>query len=438
MAATPTLKRMDEAREQSLESVFQTLFAEDDAPPAVDDETVRDILRQCRGEYLFAQLERRLGGQPLSARQKGRIQLARHVLRAYFAQPAFHPHLARALLAESGGLLARALTPGGWLMQHGRDPVHELLTLVGRVGIGWSPGDRRADEARDMLCSWLRSLGRDGDSETVVATARARVADFDQVCQRRVAGVRGRDQGPGAAFARQRAARVINQKLAGRQQPPFMARSLHQDWWPALQRVFSEEGEQSERASRLVRVLALVVWALQPREDVSRELKKLCRVAEEISRELPRVLAEVIPDIERREALVDRIEVALYSIIHGRQVQRQTVEPLDESECPEVTLASGGADAEWFERTTDAQRMWLLSDEAEQDYLFFDLFGRRVLHGSPGEIQEKLESGELRPVPAPVPTPQLVRTHLNQLKRRTRRGRLRRQASETPPRRAES
>jgi hypothetical protein len=435
MTATPTLKRIDEAREESLESVFQTLFPEDDCVPGVDDQTVREALRHCRGEHLLAQLERKLDGQPLSARQKGRIQLARHVLRAYLAQPAFHPDLARALLAESGGLLARALTPGGWLMQHGRDPVHELLTLVGRVGLGWSPGDRRADELRDLLCSWLRALGRDGDSETVVAAARARVADFDQVCERRVASVRGRHQGLGAAAARQRAARIINQKLAGRHQPPFMARSLHQDWRWALQRVLMEDGEQSERATRLVRVLGLVIWALQPREDVSREVKKLCRVAEDISRELPRVLAEVMPEEQAREALVDRIEVALYSIIHGRQVPREAVEPLDENEPADALPERDEAHASWFERSSDAQRMWLLSGEDDSDRLFFDLFGRRVLHCSPGEAKEKRESGELRPIPAPVSASQLVRTHLNQLKRRTRRGRLRRQA---PPARAGS
>lgn len=438
MTAKPTLKRLEEAREQSLETVFQTLFADDASTPAVDDHTVREALRQCRGEHLFAQLERMLGGQPLSARQKGRIQLARHVLRAYFAQPAFHPDLARALLAESGGLLARALSPDGWLMQHGRNPVHELLTLVGRVGIGWSPDDRRADEVRDMLCSWLRAMGRDSDSQTVVAAARARVADFDQVCERRVDSVRGRHQGLGAAAARQRAARVINRKLADQQQPPFMARSLHRDWWPALQRVFMEEGEQSELAARLVRVLGLVIWALQPREDVSRELKKLSRVAEDISRELPRVLTEAIPEIERREELVDRIEVALYSILHGRQVPREAVAPLDESEPVNVTPAREDAEAQWFERTSDNQRVWLLSGEAEQDCLFFDLFGRRVLHGSPGEAKAWFDRGELRAVPAPVPTPQLVRTHLNQLKRRTRRGQLRRRATQAPPARAGS
>lgn len=437
MTATPTLKRIDEAREQSLENVFQTLFPKDDSTPGLDDHAVREALRQCRGEHLFAQLERLLGGQPLSARQKGRIQLARHVLRAYFAQPAFHPDLARALLAESGGLLARALSPDGWLMQHGHDPVHELLTLVGRVGIGWSPGDRRADEARDMLCSWLRAMGRDSDSPTVVAAARTRVADFDQVCERRVESVRGRHQGLNAAAARQRAARVINQQLAGRQQPPFMARSLHQDWWPALQRVFVEEGEQSELAGRLVRVLGLVIWALQPREDDSAELKKLGRVADDISRELPRVLAEAIPELERREELVDRIEVALYSIIHGRQVPREAVVALDENEPADASSEPSDAYVQWFERGTDAQRMWLLSGEEDPDRIFFDLFGRRVLHCSPAQARAKLESGELRPVPEPVPAPELVRTHLNQLKRRTRRGRLRRRTTQAPPERAE-
>ena len=436
MTATPTLKRIDEARGESLENVFRTLFPDNDCVTGVDDQTVREALRHCRGEHLFAQLERKLGGQPLSARQKGHLQLARHVLRAYFAQPAFHPDLARALLAETGALLAGALTPGGWLTQHTRDPVHELLTLAGRVGIGWSPGDRRADETRDMLCSWFRALGRDGDSQTVVVAARARVADFDQVCERRVASVRGRHQGLSAADARRRAARVIDEKLAGRQQPPFMASSLHKDWWPALQRVFMQEGEQSERAARLVRVLGLVIWALQPREHVSREVKKLSRVAEDISLELPRVFAEVMPEEQPREDLVDRIEVALYSIIHGRQVPREAVVPVEENEPADVPTEHSDEHAQWFERSADAQRMWLLSGQDDPDRFFFDLFGRRVLHCSPGEARGKLQSGELRPIPTPVSTPQLVRTHLNQLKRRTRRGRLRRQ--QTPPARAGS
>jgi hypothetical protein len=438
MAVTPTLRRIDEAREESLETVFETLFPGPDTATGVDDETVRAALCQCRGDNISAQLERMLGGQSLSARQKGRIQLARHVLRAYFAQPAFHPDLARALLAESGGLLARALTPGGWLMRHGRDPAHELLSLVGRVAMGWSPEDRRADEARDMLCSWVRALGRNHDSDHVVAVARARVADFDQIADRRVASVRSQDEGLSAAAARQRAARAINQTLAGRQQPPFMARSLHQDWWPALQRVFMDEGEHSERGKRLVRVLTLVIWALQPREDVAREVKKLNRVARDISRDLPLALAESLPEAERREELVDRIEVALYSIIHGRQVPREPVEPLDEREPAGARCAHPNADSPWFERVADAQRMWLVSAEDEEDCLFFDLFGRRVLQGAPGDIQARLDRGELRPVPAPVPTPQLVRTHLNQLKRRTRRGRLRHKSRQTPPERAGS
>ncbi len=439
MTATPTLKRIDEAREESLERVFQTLFADQEAATLVADETVQDALRQCRGEHQLAQLDRVLGGNRLTAQQKGRIQLARHVLRAYFKQPAFHPDLARALLAESSGLLARALTPGGWLMQHGRDPVHELLSLVGRVGLGWSPGDRRADEARDMLCSWVRAMGQPDKSDQVVGTARTRVADLDQIRERRVAGVRGRNQGLSAAAARRRAAEIINQQLAGRPQPPFMARSLHQDWWPALQQAFMHEGEPSELASRLVRALALIIWALQPRDDVARDLKKLHRVAENIGRDLPGVLAETMPNDERREELIDRIEVALYSIIHGRQVQREPVTPLDETEPAANRFAQeSGARPQWFERTADAQRMWLLSDETEEDCLSLDLFGRRVLHGSPEEVQGMLDRQELRPVPSPVPTPQLVRTHLNHLKRRTRSGRLRHPSRQAPPEQAGS
>jgi hypothetical protein len=418
MTAHLPLTPVIEGGDQQLDQLLQTLFPErGQERDELTGRLLRAVQRQCSGPQLHERVVR-AGEEQLRAR----VKLGQRILREYFTQPVFHHDLARSLLRNSGGLLARTLEPRGWLTQTG-SAEQELLALIARVGAGWSPATERSDRIRGLLVSWLTELGSDRPADPILAQARERERELRAVCQRRVQAVVD-EPGMSRLAAQRRAARTLNRQIAGRDQPAFMVRDLHQHWFPALCRVLEEQGADSELERRLVRILSLVIWALQPGMETSSRRDKLQRTANQLNRELPELLPLVQPDEEVRDRIIDYIEVTVYSVLYGRQVARQPVPPFDEQvpptdeqlgeEVPALLNRLGQDD--WLQLESRDLRAFVMARQAKTgDWILADALGRRVFACQRDELARDLVSGAIWMVPNPSSPAELIRRRLDVL-----------------------
>lgn len=385
----------------------------------VDDAVVIDAVRQVPAGRWADRVEMLLEGFSLSARQRGALVVAERVLRAWCRQPAFHPQLGEALLRCSGGVVACALAPESWLARR-RHPVHEVLDVITHVAQAWYPGHPHARVLKARLCAWLDRIRGPGDAVRVRGVAQAWHRRYLEDLQGRLS----EQPAPlGAEYARRKAAAVIDRQLAGRQQPAFMVRDLHEHWWPALAGVLAREGEGSTLFREPVRLLSMILWALHPGAVSPKHHAKLQRIADELRQRLPALLSTLINDPEASRRMMEHIEVNLYSVLHFRQVRREPVPPLSREPLPPAVHVSADlmealeriGERDWFAMKPGDERVRVFL-KGEQAMLVSQA-RQKLLVCTRRELAWRLANGELAPVPAPVSSSELILERLRILAR---------------------
>lgn len=408
-----------------LDDVLSRRFRTPSSARQVDDAVVADAVRQVPPGRWADRVELLLENYSLGARQRGVLVVAERVLRAWCRQPAFHPRLGEALLRCSGGLVACALARDSWLAQR-RHPIHEVLDVITGVAQAWYPAHPHARVLRARLCAWLDRIRAPEDAMRIRGIAQAWYRRY----QDDLGGRWSEEPAPlGAEYARRKAARVIDRQLAGRQQPLFMVADLHDHWWPALAGVLAREGEASPLFKRAMRALSLVIWALHPGAASPAHHARLARIATELRRELPSLLAALIGDAEVSRRMLDHIEVHLHSAMQFRQIRRESVPPLAREPLPTaVEVSTDLLDAlervsqrDWFELKPGGARARLFLDQDEA--VLVSQAREKLLVCTRRELAWRLANGEVAPVPVPASSSELIIERLRILSQELKRPR---------------
>ena len=410
--------------EDRLARLFAGLYGEQDpALQTLPDEQVAGLLANIDVVADDPAAAVRAAGASLSVRQMGIIRLAREVLHDYFAQPVFHPHLARRLLAACGGVIADALPREGWLLRR-QHPLHGLMALLEELARGWHPALPQAEEQASLMAGWLAALM---PPEARLAEAQQWLTDFQQRQQR--LGTRVAESESGVlrlTYVRQTAARSLNRLLAGRLMPEFMSESVASHWVDAFQWTLLHKGERSPLWQKLVRGFGLLVWSVQPEAADAGQRAKLTRVVDQVRSELLPLLDEIIADEGLRNQLAEQIEIAFLCQLNARPFDYRPVPPvaggtaLDDAGVgvsqdllAEVAAVNPG---DWFVEGESGRRLRLLVKLDEyQQLLFVNQLGIKELSASFEEFAWLFSSAQISALVAPVPLIEWSAERLNAL-----------------------
>lgn len=385
------------------------------------------------GEDPVIAVQQRLPGLSVSIRQLGVVRLARQVLSDYFAQPLFHPDLARQLLTASGAVIAAAIPHDSWLLRR-THPVHVLLRQVEQVAAGWYPDLPQAADTAAVLAGWL-------SQPELAVTESSRWLDDMTSRQQRIAN-RVAESEAGAlrfAYARQTSARLLNRQLAGRALPDFIAQDVVQHWAGAFQWTLLHHGERSPLWQKLVRSFSLLVWSLQPEAAEPAQRDKLIRVVGQVREELLPLLDQIIADEQVREQLGERLEVAFLCQLHNRPMDYQPVAAVPGGNLLDDAGAAVSQDllaevaavtiGEWFVEPTSGRRLQLLLKlDDYQQLLFVNQLGMKQVSASFEEFAWQFSSAHISAVVAAIPLIEWSAERLNALAEQYRE---RQQARET-------
>lgn len=425
------MSKTDQASAESgttdqLEQLFLGLYgpSRSDVPLAFD----ADVMAVLAGVDLgsaepVAAVRQGLGGAALSNRQLGVIRLANSVLAEYFAQPVFHAELAARLQAASGRLLAEALPTDGWLLAR-RHPLHALLQLLADFARGWFPQMPQAEVHAQQMLAWLSEASPAAER---LQSAQRWLNDFARLQERLAERVVASETGTlRARYVAQTAAGLINRQLAGRPLPDFIAADIEPHWQPAFHWTLLNHGEKSAHWHTLSRGFGLLVWALQPQAREENQRAKLTRVADQLHSELFPLLDQLLADQATREALKERIDVALLCQLHNRPLSYG--EPLVVSggsaldqagaEISQDLLAEIGAIhvGDWFVEADSQVRVRLLVKLDEfQQLLFVNQLGIKQFSASFEEFAWQFSSARISTVLAALPLADWVAVQLDRL-----------------------
>ena len=415
-------------RSASVERLYTLLFSEPERE--LTDEQARARILSPEGIHADAEPEV-LRAAGFSSLQQGRFRVAQRVVRDYFAQPAFHPELTGALNEHREGLLAAALDAPGWLEQRGH-PANDLLQALGELAPGWCPDHPRADELRQQMVGWLQALADGAAARELADEAWSWLERFHQRVDK--LGERLRQAEEGAMrleHARRQAAAVIQRQLAGRPLPDFLARDLVDHWWPALEWILLNRGEDSPLWDQAVRVLTLLFWSLQPEQAEEENQRKLKRVSKDLHGQLRALLDEVVADETARSRMLDDIQVAHTALLSGRELHFvEVTEPASGSvvEDAGTTISEdllremqGLSTRDWFEIRATGERMRLLIRRDDyQQLLFVNQAGLKTQTTSFEDFAWRLTNREVVQVPRAAAPRELVVEHLEELARQYR------------------
>jgi hypothetical protein len=372
-----------------------------------------------------------LARRDLTSNQRGTLTVAGRVVGDYFSEPAFHPELSRQLLPDTDGLVALGLGTDGWLRRKNH-PAIAFMRVLGELATGWSPEHPQATELAGQMQGWLRKLTDQVPVEQVLDDARQWQAGFrrriDKLEQRLKESESGRMK---LDYARRQAARVLARQLAGRELPRVIAKDLEEHWWPALQWILLNKGEQHPLWQQTVRSLTLLFWAMQP-EAASQHQDKFKRVSGDLQHQLPELLGEILPDESVREQIMETLHMALLSLRQGHDLEYTSPPMLDDATLLDHTDTTVSRDLleeisnlsleDWFQVKASDQRVRLLIRQDDyQQLLFVNQAGLKAMTFSFEEFAWKLASREVVPVPLPMAPGELVLEHLEGLAEHYRR-----------------
>lgn len=415
-------------RRASVERLYTLLFPSVKEP--LTDEQARARVLSRDGVNPEAEPES-LRSAGFSSQQQGRLCVARRVIRDYLAQPAFHPKLAASLNDHREGLLAAALVSPSWVEQR-RHSVNDLLQALGELAPGWCPEHPQARDLSETMVGWLRALADNPGAEELAGEAWAWLERFHQRVDKLGERLRQAEEGSlRLEYARRQAAAVIQRQLAGRRLPDFVVGDLVDHWWPALEWILLNRGEDSALWDHAVRALTLLFWSLQPEQAEDPNQRKLQRVAKDLHGQLRTLLDETVADEAARSQILDKIQVAHTALFSGRELNFvEVTEPASGSLVEDAGTAisedllrelHGLSTRDWFEVSATGERMRLLIRQDEyQQLLFVNQAGLKTQATSFEDFAWRLTNREVVQLPRPVAPRELVVEHIEDLARQYR------------------
>ena len=258
------------------------------------------------------------------------------------------------------------------------------------------------DPAEDFCLHWLA----DADKRMAQASRlRERLLETEQGASRQ-------------RYADQVARALIGRALEGRQLPPAISRFILEDWYTVLKQSVWLEGTSGERYRHASKLLEWLVWAGDP-ELSKNDRSRLYHVGEQFEDRLSNVWSRVFSS-PAPAAAIARVQSEIVARVRGD-------EPVLQKALPETGRFVW--DANWLSMSPPAgteiesfAQQWYVEGEGanEQRRFFFALLehtneilwtngvGAKLgLQEWPGFLAG-LDSGALRPLPAPTPFGQVL------------------------------
>lgn len=365
--------------------------------------------------------------------QQGILDSVDQLMQALWAPPVYDPTLVRLLRPARASLAGAAMSADGWIT----NPVHparRVLQLLHEVACGWQP-EQAPQGTKEQLSVWIDSIRHAATPDWhalekgILAWQSAERMRLDRLENRLVDAERGVMR---KKRARQLAARVLNQSLAGRDIPPDVSRCLVQDWLPAMQWVVLQEGEDSPLWQRVKRLTSSLRWTLHPELDAQENRNKLLRIVGQANEDLEELSARLIQDETARRRLQDTISDAHLAAMRGETIATETFAGVD----TEDPIASGHTEfastlllpvmgletGQWFRlkeghNTTRRIRLLLRQDDAHQ-LLFVNAMGARALQTSFESFALLIANETAEPLPASADIGTLVSKLMARLEER--------------------
>ncbi len=368
-------------------------------------------------------------GSTLSSVQAGLIDVVDRALEKLFALPAFHEQLISAWRPYRGALATSALDEDGWLTNH-QHPLRRLLAALYALACGWQPETgSSANASRTQSLAWLASLARDPSKVTVLADQAALWLNEER---RRIERLEKRvlDAESGilrSRRARQVAARMLNQALAGRTIDIDTAAILREDWFSGLQWILLTEGEQSPLWQRAKRTTGSLRWTLSP-ELTDEGRSQFHRLIGQSKDEMEKLAVQMFRDETVRDRLTAAIDSEHLRILRDQPGNRAPFLPVDAGDkisddstsvsetllTPILALEPG----QWFllrdGKNISRVRLLLRQDDTRQ-LLFATPLGQKALSCSWEAFAVQLASHDALPLRLGAPIQACVLAVINEL-----------------------
>lgn len=378
-------------------------------------------------------------GERLTPCQQGVLDAVERLLQSLWSPPVYDPALLHLLRPARAALACAAMSADGWITNPAH-PVRRILALFHEIACGWHP-DPGPPGTKEQLDAWIEGMLRasppdwPGTEKAILAWLASERGRLDRLESRLIDAERGAMR---KRRARQLAARVLNQSLAGREISPEVTQTLVQDWLPAMQWVLLQEGEDSPLWQRVKRLTGSLRWTLQPELDAQGNRNKLLRIVGQANEDLDDLSARLIQDETARRRLLDSIGDAHLAAVRGERLPAEPFPGVD----AEDPLASGHTEfastllmpvkdlraGQWFllkegNGSTKRIRLLLRQDDSHQ-LLFANALGARALQTSFEAFALLLANETVEPLPVSPPIESLIGSLMAELEERYSHSRL--------------
>lgn len=309
-------------------------------------------------------------------------------------------------------LLAHQALSDNAFLQPGTHPLHQLLDTLQSCGVGWQASLGRAAggylQQVEAIVASLREWFSAGEGDLAELCAEAagmlqRERERSQcMTQRLVETEQGRLK---AAFARQRAAGMINEHLARGPLPPAFTEFLTGPWFDSAQLVLLREGPESDHWEKLCAATSDLLDSMRMEGPAGENRRQLVfEIIARLPRELKRWLLSLQHQPVALNEAVGKIEAVHLAILRQEEIPLEKTEPIatggDEysDENPDVikTLAAG----QWFLIEQDGPRrlqLALKSDLARR-LMFCNYAGQKALELGFSGFARLLADGRATPL----------------------------------------
>jgi hypothetical protein len=302
--------------------------------------------------------------------------------------------------------------------QPGAHPLHQLLDRVVSIAIGWHPETGRADaleklveQATEAACAWFEdretalaavceSFTRDSERERNRALRMAR---------RSVEAEHGRAR---TGWARQTAARLINDCLADNPVPAAIGELLTGPWYASAQLILLKFGESSKQWATMSETTVNLLYSLQPLDDASQERRqKVFDIVAGMPREIRRWLLSLHHDTDALEDAVGLVEYAHLRVLRQEELEREAIPPIETGEdapapCEHPDNLRTLKPGQWFlirlEEATSRRLQLSLNLHRQQQLLFTDYAGLKALQLSYAAFEQLMARRLVKKLPHEV------------------------------------